>query len=67
MLDVNVLVYAHRTDAHGHEAFRTWLEETVAGDAPFAVPDLVIALRECRPSGIPRRALWVRPAPSNDP
>ncbi|MHB9150696.1 MAG: TA system VapC family ribonuclease toxin [Thermoleophilia bacterium] len=42
-IDVNVLVYAHRTDTHGHEAFRTWLEETAARDAPFVVPDLVMS------------------------
>lgn len=43
LLDVNVLVYAHRTDTHGNAAFRTWLEETAARDAPFAVPGLVMS------------------------
>lgn len=43
LIDVNVLVYAHREDAPGHEAYRLWLEETVGGDAPFAVPELVLS------------------------
>ncbi|MCZ7665607.1 MAG: type II toxin-antitoxin system VapC family toxin [Thermoleophilia bacterium] len=43
LLDVNILVYAHREDAPGHEAFRRWLEETIAADAAFAVPELVLS------------------------
>ena len=43
LLDVNVLVYAHREDTPEHEAFRSWLEETVAAEAPFAVPELVLS------------------------
>jgi hypothetical protein len=43
LIDVHVLVHAHREDAPGHEAYRLWLEETIAGDVPFAVPELVLS------------------------
>lgn len=41
--DVNVLVYAHRRDAERHDAYRSWLEEAVAGPAPFGLSDLVLS------------------------
>jgi hypothetical protein len=41
--DVNVLVYAHREELPEHETCRGWLEATVAGDAGFAVFDLVLS------------------------
>jgi len=41
--DVNVLVYAHRSDADRHHEYRTWLEEAVAGPAPFGLSDLVLS------------------------
>lgn len=40
--DVNVLVYASREELPEHEACRRWLEETVMGDAAFALFDLVL-------------------------
>jgi len=40
--DVNVLVYAYRTDAADHDAYRGWLTELVNHDAPFAVSGLVL-------------------------
>lgn len=43
LLDVNVLVYAHRGDAPNHRAYRDWLEALINGDAPFAVADLVFS------------------------
>lgn len=43
MLDVNILVHAHREDAPDHGAYRTWLEGAVAAEAPFAVPDVVFS------------------------
>jgi uncharacterized protein len=43
LLDVNVLVYAHREDAPEHEAFRIWLENLANGDISFAIPDLVFS------------------------
>jgi toxin-antitoxin system PIN domain toxin len=41
--DVNVLVYAHRSDAGLHDEYRSWLEEAVAGPGPFGLSDLVLS------------------------
>ncbi|HVB14765.1 MAG TPA: type II toxin-antitoxin system VapC family toxin [Candidatus Dormibacteraeota bacterium] len=41
--DVNVLVYAHREDAPDHLAYRSWLEQLLAGPAPFGLAELVLA------------------------
>lgn len=37
LLDVNVLVYAHRADSRGHGPFRGWLEDLLNGVTTFAV------------------------------
>ena len=41
--DVNVLVYAHRSELPQHAICRRWLEELVASDAAFGLPDLVLS------------------------
>jgi toxin-antitoxin system PIN domain toxin len=41
--DVNVLVYAHRADAHEHSAYADWLQKVVTGSEPFALSELVLA------------------------
>lgn len=41
--DVNVLVYAHREDAPGHLAYRTWLAGVIDGDAAYGMADLVLS------------------------
>ena len=41
MPDVNVLVYAHRSDERDHAAYRKWLEETVNNERPFALSVLI--------------------------
>ena len=43
LLDVNVLVYAHREDAPQHRHYRIWLEQLLVGPEPFAVADLVLS------------------------
>ena len=43
LTDVNVLVYAHRTDAPGHSAYREWLEELINGDQAYGISDLVLS------------------------
>jgi len=43
LLDVNVLVYAHREDSPDHPAYRAWLEEAVSSDAPFGMADIVLS------------------------
>lgn len=41
--DVNVLVYAHREDAHGHTAYRAWLEGVINGDQAYGLADVVLS------------------------
>jgi uncharacterized protein len=41
--DVNVLVYAHRSELPEHAACRGWLEEVVNADAAFGLADLVLS------------------------
>jgi toxin-antitoxin system PIN domain toxin len=43
LIDVNVLVYAHRTDAPKHSAYRKWLEKLINGDQAYGVSDLVLS------------------------
>jgi hypothetical protein len=43
LVDVNVLVYAHRTAAPDHHAYRRWLEGILASDEPFGIADLVLS------------------------
>jgi hypothetical protein len=40
VLDVNVLVYAHRKDVDRHAEYKGWLRRVGEGDEPFAVPDV---------------------------
>lgn len=39
--DVNVLVYAHRTDETAYRLYRRWLEDLIGGPQPFALSVLV--------------------------
>jgi toxin-antitoxin system PIN domain toxin len=41
--DVNVLVYAHREDSVHHRDCLRWLEATLAGEARYAVSELVLS------------------------
>jgi toxin-antitoxin system PIN domain toxin len=43
LIDVNVLVYAHREDAPDHMAYLKWLQEAVRSEAPYGVSDLVLS------------------------
>jgi len=43
LIDVNVLVYAHRKDAPGHAAFLRWWNERAASDQAFGMADLVLS------------------------
>lgn len=43
LLDVNVLVYAHRSDAPSHDRYREWLESVVNSDVAFGLSDLVLS------------------------
>ena len=41
--DVNVLVYAYRTDASNHAAYRHWLEDVINGDQSYGMADIVLS------------------------
>ena len=43
LLDVNILVYAYRDAAPGHDRYRDWLNDLVNGPEAFAVCDLVLS------------------------
>lgn len=43
LVDVNVLVYAHRTESPEHAAYRAWLEESVNADTAYGLADLVLS------------------------
>jgi hypothetical protein len=43
LVDVNVLVYAHREDAPDHCAHRRWLEDALTGDEPFGAEESVLS------------------------
>lgn len=42
-VDVNVLVYAHRSDLDDHSAYRDLLERLANDDEPVGIPDSVLA------------------------
>ena len=37
LADVNVLIYAFRTDSLDHRRYKQWLDAVVNGPAPYAV------------------------------
>jgi len=43
LVDVNVLVYAHRADAQNHKAYRKWLEGVMASDAAYGASDMILS------------------------
>jgi len=43
LVDVNVLVYAHRRDAPGHREHLAWLRQVATGDEPFGLSELVLS------------------------
>jgi len=43
LVDVNVLVYAHRLDAVRHQEYADWLRGLLAGQEPYGVSDLVLS------------------------
>jgi len=43
LIDVNVLVYAHRRDSQHHTACRGWLEDCINSDEAYGISDLVLS------------------------
>jgi len=42
LMDVNVLVYAHREDVKNHGAFRDWLESVINSNTAYGFSELVL-------------------------
>ena len=42
-VDVNLLVYAHRTDVADHEVYRAWLDAARTDHEPLGLSDLVLS------------------------
>ncbi len=61
LVDVNVLVYAHREDAPDHDRYRAWLEMRLDSDTAFGINDLVLSgfLRV-----VTHRRVFKRPTPT---
>ncbi len=43
LLDVNVLIYAHRAELPEHDAYARWLTGVATGHEPFGLSDLVLS------------------------
>lgn len=43
LVDVNVLVYAHRADSPDHTEYRHWLEDLINGDQAYVMTDIVLS------------------------
>ena len=43
LCDVNILVYAHRSDAPDHHLYRAWLENVINSQAAYGVSDIVLS------------------------
>ena len=43
LLDVNIWIYAHREDAPKHSRFKTFVEQLLANNSPFALSPLVMS------------------------
>ncbi len=43
LVDVNVLIYAHREEAERHGDYRAWLEAVLSGSSSFGMSDLVLS------------------------
>jgi uncharacterized protein len=43
LIDVNILVYAHRRDAPGHKDYLRWLQGVLGSDEAYGTSDLVLS------------------------
>jgi toxin-antitoxin system PIN domain toxin len=43
LIDVNVLVYAHRAELPDHDRFHKWLDACVESDQAFGIADVVLS------------------------
>jgi toxin-antitoxin system PIN domain toxin len=42
LVDMNVMVYAHRRDAERHPEYRDWMRALINGPEPYAVADFAV-------------------------
>lgn len=63
LCDVNVLIYAFRSDAEDHPRYKAWLESVINGSAAYGVAPQVLAsvVRICT-----HRRIFARPTSSDD-
>jgi toxin-antitoxin system PIN domain toxin len=43
LVDVNVMIYAHRADVDRHDEYRQWMQAMIDGPEPYAVTDSAVA------------------------
>lgn len=43
LIDVNVLVYAHRSDSPNHLEYLRWLKTTIESDQAYGIADIVLS------------------------
>jgi uncharacterized protein len=43
LMDVNILVYAHREDTTDHPAYRDWVEDTINSGSAYGVSEQVLS------------------------
>jgi toxin-antitoxin system PIN domain toxin len=43
LIDVNVLLYAHKRQSKDHARYREWLEDVIRGEEPYAIAELVLS------------------------
>jgi toxin-antitoxin system PIN domain toxin len=43
LMDVNVLVYAHRADSVHHAPMKKWVEDVINGDQAYGISDLALS------------------------
>jgi toxin-antitoxin system PIN domain toxin len=43
LMDVNILVYAHREDTRDHPAYRDWVEDTINRGGAYGVSERVLS------------------------
>jgi toxin-antitoxin system PIN domain toxin len=43
LLDVNILIHAHRADAPQHPSLKRWLEDLIDGEQAYGISDMVLS------------------------
>jgi len=43
LTDINILVYAHRSDSPGHSTYLTWLEELLNSDQAYGYSEFILS------------------------